>query len=1085
MHQFAIKLTVLINIFSLLEVHTSLLQAKNFSETSPLPFLVFNPDIVGGRPINSINDTSLRPTISAQKITTPPPLPTATTVSAAGRVTLSAHETINKVTSRANVTVNLNSPVIVQNSTNNRRHPASGSLTSQSLKAQLAKKVDRVKIKNQPSQNDNQTVSTMNSRQKQRAPSGSNSTSSQFIGPKAKPLASPKNTSEPNNNNNVTSRGSYTNNGKITLATQLPPEIGFVTDSPIINASTIVSHAVNIGGGNNKKASLTLASTQAVSSVEAEINANHHHESTHATQFVTTSAPSPHSGYSGHSSHSGHSAHSHMSEAIGGKTGQPMQHYQVKHLLNVTLDYPLADSDLIYGYVIPMMTVVTLVTNTLIVIVLSRPDMRTPTNIVVMAIAITDVIIMIIPAPWYVYLFAMGNKDEILYPPLVCYAYQHSTRSVSEVFYFLSTWLNLLLAVQDYLSLCWPKLAQKYCQLRAVIIQTIVLTLVAIMLNLPQMLKQLYKPVVFWYNGQLKHGCRAVQAKWFKNLIGHNAALYDDIFTAFIVLLVDGGSSIALIVITWLLIRHLYQQKREGHRLMERARTASSRRKEKQRQEESEASAKVLIFVLVAFLGAKIPFTTIYSLLIIQSRCKITIFENLNDFQKPIAYTDLVFILSYPVNFTIFCCCSKKFRHKCLELFTQCMEKKKNFVDSTKRFRKSITKIQCLPDYNNNRNNRSDSGNGSTCSSSGNNNNGKLICDRKLPPGVSYNADEDRDHHYYNEQLDQQALAKRMDHHHHHHLDDPLSKSHKYSVTFDGAPHKHKSGGHFHSFSFNLGKLASNRSRSMVGPTDVKRDGRQHQVHNDNDDQLDHFELFKSLYNSQVKIQAENAATQAANNNNRISTCSGPIITTTSYDISRDNTPSSTVSGTPQLTNGNSSNNNNHISSSNNNIDNSIGINRNNNNKIGQSSNSLATGTGAHISTYDNNIDNDRRNTFTHLYDSTTTANNISPVNSNHHQQSDSTSTSRSNLANRPSTTTASEGGLTIYSGGRGKGRGSQSRKAIAKSAGASPSISHHEHLELSSSKISLLPTATALLADIMKGTLLAPNSELGGAGRQ
>lgn len=379
----------------------------------------------------------------------------------------------------------------------------------------------------------------------------------------------------------------------------------------------------------------------------------------------------------GGSSHqAGHQNH-HQAAANSSQKGKIPQHYEVRGLLNVTNDYPLAYSQIICGYVWPLMAVITLFTNLMIVFVLTQNDMRTPTNVVLTAIAIADIIPIIVPVPWFIYLFAMGNEKQVLYPPTACYFYQHSTRSVSEIFYFLSTWLNVLLAVQDYLTACWPQLAKKYCQIRVVVIEVISLTILAFLLNLPQAVKLVFKPVKFFYNGQLTYGCKALQAKWFKELIGEYAALYDDIFTAIIVLFVDGGPAIALVTLTWLLIRQLQRQRIQGHLLMEQARTASKRRRERHRQQEYEASARVMIFVLLAFLAVKMPFATTYTLMIIQSRFEIHFMESLSDFQKAVSLIDLVFVLSYPLNFTIFCCCSKKFRHKCAELLGKCNSRTK------------------------------------------------------------------------------------------------------------------------------------------------------------------------------------------------------------------------------------------------------------------------------------------------------------------------------------------------------------------------------------------------------------------------
>lgn len=412
-----------------------------------------------------------------------------------------------------------------------------------------------------------------------------------------------------------------------------------------------------------EKMRLTFMVDIARNSSMASKSQKHHNHDQQLSRLVETELPA-------HSSNNNTSQHRHGEKATN--SGVIKQHWQIKSLLNVTQDYPLAYSQIICGYVWPLMAALTLFTNLMIVFVLTQPDMRTPTNVVLTAIAIADIIPIVVPVPWFVYLFAMGNEKQVLFPPIACYTYQHSTRSVSEVFYFLSTWLNLLLAIQDYLTACRPKLAKKYCQIKVVVCEIVSLTLLAFLINLPQALKLVYKPVKFYYNGQVTHGCKAAQAKWFKDLIGEYAALYDDIFTGIIVVFVDGGPAIALITLTALLIRQLQRQRIQGHLLMEQARTASKRRRERHRQQEYEASARVMIFVLVAFLVVKIPFATTYTLMIIQSRFGVHFVENLNDFQKAITLTDLVFVLSYPLNFTIFCCCSKKFRHKCAQLLGEC-----------------------------------------------------------------------------------------------------------------------------------------------------------------------------------------------------------------------------------------------------------------------------------------------------------------------------------------------------------------------------------------------------------------------------
>jgi len=55
--------------------------------------------------------------------------------------------------------------------------------------------------------------------------------------------------------------------------------------------------------------------------------------------------------------------------------------------LNVTCELPIRYAQPMYGYVVSFMLVVTIITNTLIVVVLSKQHMCTPTNAVLMVMA--------------------------------------------------------------------------------------------------------------------------------------------------------------------------------------------------------------------------------------------------------------------------------------------------------------------------------------------------------------------------------------------------------------------------------------------------------------------------------------------------------------------------------------------------------------------------------------------------------------------------------------------------------------------------------------------------------------------------
>jgi ABC-type Fe3+-siderophore transport system permease subunit len=54
----------------------------------------------------------------------------------------------------------------------------------------------------------------------------------------------------------------------------------------------------------------------------------------------------------------------------------------------------------IYGYIMPAILAVTFIANILIIMVLSKKHMRSPTNLVLMSMAISDLLTVVFPAPW-------------------------------------------------------------------------------------------------------------------------------------------------------------------------------------------------------------------------------------------------------------------------------------------------------------------------------------------------------------------------------------------------------------------------------------------------------------------------------------------------------------------------------------------------------------------------------------------------------------------------------------------------------------------------------------------------------------
>ena len=140
-----------------------------------------------------------------------------------------------------------------------------------------------------------------------------------------------------------------------------------------------------------------------------------------------------------------------------------MKSSEINYLVNVTADVPIEYAMVMFGYIMPFLLILTIISNSLVVIVLSRKHMITPTNIVLLAMAISDMLTLLFPAPWYFYMYTLGYHDKILYPTTACYAFHCMIEVLPAFFHTASIWLTLLLAIQRYIYVCHPTLARTWC----------------------------------------------------------------------------------------------------------------------------------------------------------------------------------------------------------------------------------------------------------------------------------------------------------------------------------------------------------------------------------------------------------------------------------------------------------------------------------------------------------------------------------------------------------------------------------------------------------------------------------------------
>lgn len=84
-------------------------------------------------------------------------------------------------------------------------------------------------------------------------------------------------------------------------------------------------------------------------------------------------------------------------------------------VVKISKDVPLDIAVIMFGYIMPLLLIITIIFNSAIVIVLSQKHMRTPTNMVLLSMAIFDMLTLMFPSPWYFYAYFLGRFFKLSY----------------------------------------------------------------------------------------------------------------------------------------------------------------------------------------------------------------------------------------------------------------------------------------------------------------------------------------------------------------------------------------------------------------------------------------------------------------------------------------------------------------------------------------------------------------------------------------------------------------------------------------------------------------------------------------------
>ncbi|XP_030385757.1 sex peptide receptor-like [Scaptodrosophila lebanonensis] len=124
-----------------------------------------------------------------------------------------------------------------------------------------------------------------------------------------------------------------------------------------------------------------------------------------------------------------------------------------------------------HGYVSLVVCILGTIANTLNIIVLTRREMRSPTNAILTGLAIADLAVMLEYIPYTIHDYILSDslpREQMYSYSWVCFIKFHSI--FAQVLHTISIWLTVTLAVWRYIAVGYPQKNRVWCGMRTTII---------------------------------------------------------------------------------------------------------------------------------------------------------------------------------------------------------------------------------------------------------------------------------------------------------------------------------------------------------------------------------------------------------------------------------------------------------------------------------------------------------------------------------------------------------------------------------------------------------------------------------------
>uniref|UniRef100_A0A5S6QSJ7 G_PROTEIN_RECEP_F1_2 domain-containing protein n=1 Tax=Trichuris muris TaxID=70415 RepID=A0A5S6QSJ7_TRIMR len=344
-------------------------------------------------------------------------------------------------------------------------------------------------------------------------------------------------------------------------------------------------------------------------------------------------------------------------------------------LVNIPRIVPLDVALPCYGYIIPAVVLVTVVTNTLITIVLSDKSLNTKTNQILLGMAVTEMLTGLSSLPWFLYYYTLRGYEEDMargMPPVWCTMHRFLSEILPRGFHTASIWLTVLLSMRRYCTVSTVLLRSSRKGI-PVKIPIVLACVAAALLELPMAFSRRASS----FQKANRTYCVQRLASWV-SAIGPSKFFIGSVW--FNVVFVHAGPCILLVIYTGLLIRFIRGRAK-------RRRFATSLRQPNR----YHSNAQMLAIILCIFLAAEIPAVVIYVMHVLHLTFKIVPPHGYHAMNIAIILRNVFIVASCPFNLVVYLLMSEQFRKVARQLLERTLAKALLLVPGHSRWRSSTS----------------------------------------------------------------------------------------------------------------------------------------------------------------------------------------------------------------------------------------------------------------------------------------------------------------------------------------------------------------------------------------------------------